>query len=99
LNETVTTTTLEHDETAHQYRLVRDGETLSLADYRPLDGGTTLVFHHTLTPPELRGNGYAADLVGRALDDVRAGGHRVVATCWFVDQFIDEHAEFADLRA
>jgi predicted GNAT family acetyltransferase len=90
------TTTLEHDEAAHQYRLVRDGETLSLADYRP--EGTTLVFHHTLTPPHLRGNGYAADLVGRALDDVRAGGHRVVATCWFVDQFIDEHAEFADLR-
>ena len=44
------TTTLEHDETAHQYRLVHDGETVSIADYRPLDDGT-LVFHHTLTPP------------------------------------------------
>ena len=99
LNETVTTTTLEHDQAAHQYRLVRDGETLSLADYRPVDDGTTLVFDHTFTPPVHRGNGYAADLVGRALDDVRASGNRVVATCWFVDQFIDEHAAFADLRA
>jgi predicted GNAT family acetyltransferase len=98
LNGTVTTT-LEHDETAHQYRLVRDGETLSLADYRPLADGSTVVFHHTLTPAALRGNGYAADLVGRALDDVRARRQRVVATCWFVDQFIDEHAGYADLRA
>ena len=93
------TTTLEHDETTHQYRLVRDGETLSLADYRPVDDGTTLMFHHTFTPPVHRDNGYAADLVGRALADVRAGGHRVVATCWFVDQYIDDHPAYADLRA
>jgi uncharacterized protein len=95
----VVTTLLEHDETAHQYRLVRDGATLSLADYRPLDDGTTLVFHHTLTPPELRGNGYAAGLVGQALDDVRAGGHKVVATCWFVEEYLELHPEYRDLRA
>jgi predicted GNAT family acetyltransferase len=93
------TTTLEHDQAAHQYRLVDDGVTLSLADYDPVDDGATLVFHHTFTPPVHRGNGHAADLVGQALDDVRAGGHRVVATCWFVDQFIDEHPAYADLRA
>ena len=92
------TTTLEHDETAHQYRLVRDGETVSIADYRPLDDGT-LVFHHTLTPPAHRGNGYAADLVGKALADVRAGGHKVVATCWFVEEYLGLHPELDDLRA
>jgi len=79
--------------------LVRDGETVSLADYHPLDDGTTLVFDHTFTPPVHRDNGFAADLVGRALEDVRTRGHRVVATCWFVDQFIDEHPAYADLRA
>jgi len=93
------TTTLEHDRTAHQYRLVRDGETVSLADYRPLDDGTTLVFHHTLTPAQHRGNGYAAVLVTQALDDVRAGGQKVVPTCWFVDEFMQLHPEYDDLRA
>jgi uncharacterized protein len=93
------TTSVEHDTAAHQYRLVRDGETLSLADYRPLDDGRTLVFHHTLTKPQHRGNGYAGELVGHALEDVRAGGHKVVATCWFVDEFIQAHPEYADLRA
>jgi predicted GNAT family acetyltransferase len=90
--------TLEHDPHGRQYRLVRDGEVLSLADYRPLDD-TTLVFHHTLTPPRHRGNGYAADLIGRALDDVRASGRKVVPTCWFVEEFIGLHPEYADLKA
>ena len=92
------TTSLEHDTTAHQYRLVRDGETLSMADYRPLDDGVTLVFHHTLTTPRHRGNGYAAALVGQALDDARAGGHKVVASCWFVDEYMQLHREYDDLR-
>ena len=94
-----TVTELQHDTTARQYRLVRDGEVLSLADYRPLEDGTTLVFHHTLTPPQHRGNGYAADLIERALDDVRAAGHRVVPTCWFVDEFIAANPRYSDLRA
>jgi len=92
-------TSLEHDTKAHQYRLMNDGVLVSLADYRPLDDGATRVFHHTLTPPAHRGNGYAADLVGRALDDVRASGHKVVATCWFVEEYLGLHPEYADLRA
>lgn len=93
------TTSFEHDPEARQYRLVRDGDVVSLADYRPLEDGATLVFHHTYTPPAQRGQGHAADLVGRALDDVRAAGRRVVPTCWFVAEFIDLHPEYADLRA
>ena len=92
-------TTLEHDADRHQYRLLRDGEVVSIADYRPLADGTTLVFHHTLTAPAHRGNGFAAELVGRALDDVRAGGHKVVPTCWFVEEYLGLHPEYADLRA
>lgn len=94
-----TTTSLEHDADAHQYRLMKDGTVVSLADYRPLADGTTLVFHHTLTPPAHRGNGYAAMLIGQALDDVRASGCRVVPTCWFVEEFIGQHPEYEDLRA
>lgn len=90
---------LDHDDAAHRYRLVGDGTVVSLADYRVIADGRTLVFHHTFTPPERRGHGLAADLVRRALDDVRLSGRTVVATCWFVDQFIDAHPEYADLRA
>lgn len=92
-------TSFEHDADAHQYRLMKGGDVVSLADYRPLDDGTTLVFHNTLTPTAHRGNGYAAMLIGQALDDVRAGGRRVVPTCWFVEEFIGLHPEYEDLRA
>ena len=90
--------TFEHDTAAHQYRLLRDGEVISIADYR-VTGDDLVVFHHTLTTPAERGNGYAAELVGRALDDVRAAGRSVVATCWFVDQYLALHPQYADLRA
>ena len=86
----------EHDTRDNRYRLTRAGETMSLADYRPLDDGTTLEFHHTLTMPEHRGHGHAAELVRRALDDVKASGRRVVPTCWFVRGFIDRHPEYAE---
>jgi predicted GNAT family acetyltransferase len=92
-------TTFEHDADAHQYRLLQDGEVVSLADYRPQADGTTLEFHHTLTAPAHRGNGYAALLVGQALADVQAAGRKVVPTCWFVDEYMGLHPEFADLRA
>jgi predicted GNAT family acetyltransferase len=92
-------TTFEHDTAAHQYRLTQDGEVVSLVDYRPLEDGTTLVFHHTLTRPAHRGQGFAARLVGQALDDVRQSGRRVVPTCWFVEEYLGLHPEYADLRA
>ncbi len=93
------TLTMEHDAAQHRY-LLRDGDVeVSTAAYRPLADGRTLVFHHTYTPPEHRGRGYAAELVRRALDDVRDHDQRLVAACWFVDGFIDDTPEYADLRA
>jgi predicted GNAT family acetyltransferase len=88
---------LEHDEAGHRYRLLRDGAVVSYADYRV--DGSTLVFHHTLTEPEHRGHGFAAELVRDALDDVRASGRSVVATCWYVARFINTHPEYKDLLA
>ena len=88
---------LDHDEAGHRYRLLRDGAVVSYADYRV--DRSTRVFHHTLTEPAHRGQGYAAEVVRRALDDVRASGHSVVATCWYVAAFIDAHPEYKDLLA
>ena len=74
---------------------------LGFAEYRPLTGSDddVLEFHHTLVHPQHRGHGVAERLVAAALEDVRAGGRRVKPSCWFVDQFIVEHPEYAPLRA
>ena len=66
--------------------------------YRRVDD-TTLDYTSTFVPPELRGRGVGERLVLHALDWARAEGRRVVPTCWFVGKMLDQHPEYADLRA
>jgi uncharacterized protein len=62
-------------------------------------GDRTLDFQHTWVAPELRGRGIGEALVRRALDDVRAHGERIVATCPFVKAFLAKHPEYQELVA
>jgi len=84
-----------HDAAASRYEIVVDGEVCGFAEYRV--DGDVITFFHTVTKPAKRGRGLAAIVVGRALDDARAAGRRVVPQCWYVAQFIDLHPEYADL--
>ena len=86
-----------NNEGRQRYELVVDGRVVGVADYDVNDD--TVVFPHTVVEPALRGQGLAGQLVGSALDDVRETGRRVVPTCWYVRQFIDQHPEYQDLLA
>jgi predicted GNAT family acetyltransferase len=86
-----------HEPERDRYALVVDGEVLAVAEYR--DDGDRVVMHHTYTEPRHRGNGYAAQLVGGALDDLRSRGRTIVPTCWFVAEFVDSQPEYRDLVA
>lgn len=81
---------------AHRYE-ARDpaGELLAFTEYDLI--GHTIVFVHTVTPPEHQGKGYASRLVQGALDDVRARGLDVVAVCPYVKAWIPRHPEYQDL--
>ncbi len=79
-----------HDTERSRYELIIDGRVVGVADYRL--AGDTATFHHTEIEPSMRRQGLAAQLVRAALDDVRDSGRTVVATCWYVAQFIDEHS-------
>lgn len=102
-NGTMPTADVIHDADRTCYQLVRDGVEIGVADYRllgdPGDPSGVVEFHHTVVDPTERGQGYAARLVQASLDDVRTRGLRVKASCWYVDQFIAEHPDYADLRA
>ena len=78
-----------------RYEILQDGRVAGIAEYA--DRGNVLVFHHTEIDAPLRGGGLGAALVRAALDDVRARGRRIVATCWFVAAFVDQNPEYADL--
>lgn len=88
---------VERNEDQSRYEISLDGRVVGVAEYRR--EGDTVVFPHTVIEPSMRGQGFGAELVRRALDDVRAGGGSVVPHCWYVAQFIDEHPEYADLLA
>lgn len=91
------TRSVRHDTRGSRYELVEDGTVIGVADYR-LDGDVA-TFPHTEIVAHRRGEGLGAELVRAALDDERAAGHRIVARCWYVAEFVDEHPEYADLLA
>ena len=91
------TTEVHHDPDHSRYELSVDGTLVGFADYHVV--GDRVVFPHTVIDPAMRGRGYGAVLVQGALDDVRRSGRTVVPHCWYVAQFIDEHAEYGDLLA
>ena len=80
-----------------RYELVEDGEVIAIADYR--ERGELVVFPHTVVIPPRRGEGLGEQLLEGALDDVRARGAKVVPACWFVDEFLEQREDYADLRA
>ena len=87
---------LAHEPDARRYTLMVDGHLAAVADYAV--NGNSISFHHTFTQPHLRGNGYAADVVAFAVDDVEKNStRRIVPKCWYVGQWFDEHPEKADL--
>jgi len=88
---------ITHQPDRSRYELRVDDELIGIADYVVRDG--RVVFPHTEILPTHRGRGFAALLVRYALDDVRRSGRSVVASCWYVADFIDEHPEYRDLVA
>ena len=80
-----------------RYEIVDDGKLVGVADYRAM--GDKLAFPHTEIVPARRNQGLGHQLVKSALDDVRRKGAKVVPYCWFVAEFIEQNAEYTDLRA
>ena len=88
---------VRNNQSASRYELVVDGDLRGFADYH--ETGDAIVLPHTVIEAADRGNGLGAELVRGALDDVRRRGRTVVAQCWYVAEFIDEHPEYQDLLA
>ena len=76
-------------------RFVLDVEgVVAFANYRL--AGNRVIITHTETPAALRGRGVASELIEGAIALIRADGHKVVAGCSFVSDYLDKHPEVAD---
>ena len=69
----------------------------AILQYTSRDG--LLEFLHTAVPKAVERRGYGTALVRAGLDHARASGVKVVPTCPFVRAFMDQHTEYADVRA
>ena len=86
--------TVSDNRAQQRYELAVDGH-VAASYYEIADGVITFV--HTEVPPELGGKGIGSKLIKGALDQVRAGGLKVIAQCPFVKAYIEKHPEYADL--
>ena len=86
--------TVSDNPARQRYELAVDGH-VAASYYEIADGVVTFV--HTEVPPELGGKGIGTKLIKGALDQVRAGGLKVIAQCPFVKAYIEKHPEYADL--
>lgn len=67
---------------------------LAVAEYR--QQGDRLIFTHTEVPPQDEGKGFAAKVVGAALEDTHRRGLRIVPACSYVVAYVRRHPEFDD---
>ena len=86
---------IHHKPEQGRFEVQLDGDAAYL-EY--LDRGKTLVMTHTFVPPSLRGKGLAGQLTRSALDFARREGKSVDPQCSYVAAWLDQHAEYADLR-
>jgi predicted GNAT family acetyltransferase len=83
-----------HNTQLKRFELNLDGYTAELNYYL---GENTIVFTHTGVPAALEGRGIGSLLVKAGLDYARKNKLKVQALCWFVDGYIQRHAEYQDL--
>ncbi|PWN02179.1 GNAT family N-acetyltransferase [Nocardioides silvaticus] len=74
-----------------------DGRLAGFAEYVERDG--VREFTHTVVDDEFEGQGIGSGLARAALDQTRADGLKVVATCPFIKGWIDKHPDHQDLLA
>lgn len=73
----------------------RDGAKAEMVYVRQRPGVVSII--HTETPRQHRGQGIAASLVSRAVDDFRAAGEKVIPSCWFAREEFERRPEWGDL--
>ncbi len=80
-----------------RFEAIIDGEVAGFTEFRLSDG--RIEFTHTVVEDAYEGKGVGGALVSQALDQARAEGLDVMATCKFVRGYIERHQEYADLLA
>ncbi len=85
---------LHNKEENKLYKIVNGKE--AYLRYIMLDN-KTMDMIKTYVPPELRGQGIAADVVLAGLLYAKENGFNIIPTCSYVETYIEHHQEFKEL--
>ncbi|MGO9028345.1 MAG: GNAT family N-acetyltransferase [Acidimicrobiales bacterium] len=80
-----------------RYELWSGEELAGFASFRERPG--KIEIFHAEVEPHFEGRGLGAQLAAGALDDARSQGMKVIPACPFVDHYVRDHPEYADLVA
>ncbi|PYC80860.1 GNAT family N-acetyltransferase [Streptomyces tateyamensis] len=80
---------------ASRFEAELDGQPAGFAAYLRSEG--LVVYPHTVVEPQFEGQGVGGALARFALDDARARGVAVLATCPFIAGWMVRHPEYQDL--
>lgn len=80
-----------------RYHLLVDGVEAGELDYRMQ--GDVRVYVHTGIRDQYEGQGLAGQLAKHVLDEARADGIQIGATCPYVRGYLEKHPEYQDLLA
>jgi predicted GNAT family acetyltransferase len=86
---------IEHDRKAHRFTANVASGAAVLA-YTPAGPGV-IELYSTYVPAADRGKGVAGLLVEEAIGYARSEGLKIIASCWYVAQWMRQHPEHADL--
>ncbi|MEU3561134.1 GNAT family N-acetyltransferase [Kitasatospora sp. NPDC006786] len=81
-------------EARNRFEAWEDDRPTGFAEY--LRGDQLVVYPHTVVEPAFEGRGIGSALARAALDDARARGLAVLATCPFIKGWMLRHPEFTD---
>jgi len=81
--------TVHHDPQGHCFEVILQGQRAYLA-YMDL-GKRTLDIYRTFVPDPLRGQGIAAALAEAALEYAEREGYEVLASCSYVERYMERH--------
>lgn len=85
---------VRNNESDGRFEIEVDGH-FAVLEYRVR--GSTIVYPHTLVPPDLEGHGLAARLSHHALEYARANRLSVVPKCPYLRAYLRHHPEYSDL--
>ena len=80
---------------AHRFELHVGGALAGFTDYHSQPGLVTLM--HTEIDPAFEGQGLGSRFVAAVLDEIRAGGSRVLPVCPFVRAFFERRPDYRNL--